>query len=91
MWSPKEIMFSRIAQSGGCSDEEALIKAALQRSPTVFRARNSVFIGQDGEVSVLDVGKLKEQEQEQVLEKMVAAIDEDTELFFRRVRQRFEA
>ncbi|XP_019173606.1 PREDICTED: ABC transporter G family member 32-like [Ipomoea nil] len=91
MWSPKEIMFSRLAQSGGCSDEEALIKAALQRSPTVFRARNSVFIGQDGEVSVLDVGKLKEQEQEEVLEKMIAAIDEDTELFFRRVRQRFEA
>nr|GLL38164.1 ABC transporter G family member 32-like [Ipomoea trifida] len=93
MWSPKEIMFSRIAQSGGCSDEEALIKAALQRSPTVFRARNSVFIGQDGEVSVLDVGKLKEQEQEQVLEKMVAAIDEDTELVdleFPKVEVRFQ-
>ncbi|VFQ84640.1 unnamed protein product [Cuscuta campestris] len=84
-------MFSRIAQSGGSRDEEALIMAALQRSPTVFRARNSVFIGQEGEVTVLDVGQLKEEEQVQVLEKLVSAINEDTEAFFGRVRRRFEA
>ncbi|CAH9074142.1 unnamed protein product [Cuscuta europaea] len=92
MWSAKETMFSRIAQNGGSSDEEALIKAALQRSPTVFRSRNSVFIGQEGgEVTVLDVRRLQEPQREQVLEKLTAAIDGDIHLFFTRVRQRLEA
>ncbi|KAM7459437.1 hypothetical protein LguiA_036431 [Lonicera macranthoides] len=76
---------------GANRDEEALYLAALQRSPTYVRARTSIFRHVGGEISLVDVGKLNHEEQKVVVDKLVNAVDEDTELFFNRVRQRFDA
>lgn len=86
MWSSS----SRIAENGARKDEEDLVLAALQRSPTYVRARTSIFRGIDGEVSLVDVGKMKAEEKKQVLDVLINAINEDTEMFFKRVKERFE-
>ncbi|KAL0394004.1 UNVERIFIED_CONTAM: ABC transporter G family member 32 [Sesamum latifolium] len=84
-------MFSRNALSINGDEEEALVLAALQRSPTYDRARTALFRNVAGELSLVDVRRIKEQEQKQVLDKLVNAVNEDIEGFFRRVRQRFDA
>lgn len=84
-------MFSGATDGRIYDDEEALWLSALQRSPTFVRARTSIFRNHSGGISLVDVGELRDQEQKQVLDKLVNAINEDTELFFKRVRQRFDA
>lgn len=84
MWKPKS------DGNGVIDDEAALHLAALQRSPTYVRARTSIFRNIGGEVSLVDVGKLEVQEQKSVLDKLIAAVTEDPELFFKRIRQRFD-
>ncbi|KAL2236963.1 ABC transporter G family member 32 isoform X2 [Sesamum indicum] len=84
-------MFSRNTLSINGDEEEALVLAALQRSPTYDRARTALFRNVAGELSLVDVRRIKEQEQKQVLDKLVNAVNEDIEGFFRRVRQRFDA
>ncbi|XP_042036050.1 ABC transporter G family member 32-like isoform X2 [Salvia splendens] len=78
---------------GGASgdEEEGLVLAALQRSPTCDRARTAVYRNAAGELALVDVGRISSDEQKQVLEKLIAAVEEDVEGFFRRVRQRFDA
>ncbi|KAI3468284.1 hypothetical protein Pfo_024947 [Paulownia fortunei] len=70
-------MFSTNTLSNGThgDEEEAIVLAALQRSHTYDRTRTAI----------------KNQEQNQVLDKLVGAVNEDIEGFFRRVRQRFDA
>lgn len=82
---------SSAPEIGANRDEEALYLAALQRSPTYVRARTSIFRHVGGEISLVDVGKLNHEEQKVVVDKLVNAVSEDTELFFNRVRQRFDA
>lgn len=77
-------------ENGASKNEEDLVLAALQRSPTYIRARTSIFRGIGGEVALVDVGKMKGEEQMQVLDGLINAINEDTELFFKRVKERFE-
>uniref|UniRef100_A0A3Q7GZ29 ABC transporter domain-containing protein n=1 Tax=Solanum lycopersicum TaxID=4081 RepID=A0A3Q7GZ29_SOLLC len=77
-------------ENGANKNEEDLVLAALQRSPTYIRARTSIFRGIGGEVALVDVGKMKGEEQMQVLDGLINAINEDTELFFKRVKERFE-
>ncbi|XAR69336.1 Iron-chelate-transporting ATPase [Bertholletia excelsa] len=72
-------------------DEEALRWAALQRSPTYIQARTSFFRNVAGEVSMVDVGKLRAQEKDVVVDNLTSAVNEDTEMFFRRIRRRFDA
>lgn len=81
---------SRIPENGASKDEEDLVLASLQRSPTYIRARTSVFRGVGGEVSLVDFGKMKGEEQKEVLDVLINAINEDPELFFERVKERFE-
>ncbi|XP_027083196.2 ABC transporter G family member 32 isoform X1 [Coffea arabica] len=83
--------FTRTTESRSSDDEEALWLAALQRSPTFVRARTSVFRNLSGGFSLIDVAKLRDQEQKQVLDKLVNTINEDSELFFKKVRRRFDA
>ncbi|KAL3650869.1 ABC transporter G member 32 [Castilleja foliolosa] len=87
-------MFSRSTFSngarGGENEEEALVLAALERSPTYDRARTAIFRNDAGELSLVDVRKIENQEQKQVLDKLVNAMSEDIEGFFRRVRRRFD-
>ncbi|KAH6783734.1 pleiotropic drug resistance 4 [Perilla frutescens var. hirtella] len=87
-------MFSRNTLcDGGTSgdEEEALVLDALQRSPTYERARTAVYRNADGELSLVDVRRIKNDEQKQAVDKLFAAANEDMEGFFRRVRQRFDA
>lgn len=84
MWKPKS------DENGVIDDEAALQLAALQRSPTYVRARTSIFRNIGGEVSLVDVGKLEVQEQKLVLDKLITTVTEDPELFFKRIRQRFD-
>lgn len=78
---------------GGASgdEEEGLVLAALQRSPTPDRARTAVYRNAGGELSLVDVRSIEKDEQGQVVDRMVAAVDGDMEGFFGRVRQRFDA
>ncbi|KAK4388906.1 ABC transporter G family member 32 [Sesamum angolense] len=84
-------MFSRNTLSINGDEDEALVLAALQRSPTYDRARTALFRNVAGELSLVDVRRIKEQEQKQALDKLVNAVNENIEGFFRRVRQRFDA
>lgn len=72
-------------------EEEALVLDALQRSPTNDRARTAVYRNAAGELSLVDVSRIKNDQQKQVVEKLVAAVNEDVEGFLKRVRQRFDA
>ncbi|EPS66786.1 hypothetical protein M569_07990, partial [Genlisea aurea] len=62
---------------------------ALERSTTFDRAKTALYRNAAGELSLVDVGNVKDQDKEQVLDKLFAAINEDAEGFFERVRQRF--
>lgn len=78
---------------GGASgdEEEGLVLASLRRSPTPDRARTAVYRNAGGELSLVDVRSIEKDEQSQVVDRMVAAVDGDMEGFFWRVRQRFDA
>uniref|UniRef100_V5NZ11 PDR protein 2 n=1 Tax=Tabernaemontana elegans TaxID=761068 RepID=V5NZ11_9GENT len=91
MWNSSANMFPGTSESRATDEEEARRLAALQRSPTFIRARTSVFRNLSGKFSLVDIAKLKNQEQKLVLDKLISAIYEDPEQFFRRVRQRFDA
>ncbi|KAF5938926.1 hypothetical protein HYC85_023185 [Camellia sinensis] len=91
MWNSSATMFARTGENGGCDDEEALRWAALQRSPTYVQARTSFFRNIAGEISVVDVGNLEVQEKTLVLDKLVSAVNDDIELFFNRIKRRFNA
>lgn len=84
MWQPKSDEIKVL------DEEEALKLAALQRSPTYVRARTSIFRNVGGEVSLVGVDKLDAQQQTLVMDKLITALNEDPELFFKRVRQRFD-
>ncbi|KAL6980152.1 hypothetical protein U1Q18_021800 [Sarracenia purpurea var. burkii] len=95
MWNSSANLFARTSESragaaaGDDADEEALRWAALQRSPTYVQARTSFFRNIAGEVSVVDVGDLEAEEKNLLLDKLVNAVNEDTKMFFNRIRQRF--
>lgn len=72
------------------NDEEALQLAALQRTPTFVRARMSVFRNSGGDFTLVDVSKLDEREKKVVLEKVVSSVNANPEVFFDRIRQRFD-
>ncbi|KAL9176954.1 hypothetical protein ABFS82_01G027200 [Erythranthe guttata] len=80
---------------GGGTDrgeyDEGVVLAALQRSCTYDRARVALFRSVDGELSLVDVRKIKNAEHKEVLDKLVGEIHEDIEGFFGKVRQRFDA
>lgn len=87
-------MYSRNTSCDGGTngeEEEALVLDALQRSPTNDRARTAVYRNAAGELSLVDVSRIKNDQQKQVVEKLVAAVNEDVEGFLKRVRQRFDA
>ncbi|KAG6387951.1 hypothetical protein SASPL_153147 [Salvia splendens] len=76
---------------GGASgdEEDGPVMAALQRSPTFYRARTAVCRNTAGELALVDVGRIGSDEQKQVLDKLIAAVSDDMEGILRRVRQRF--
>ncbi|XP_051137169.1 ABC transporter G family member 32-like isoform X2 [Andrographis paniculata] len=89
-------MFPRKALSNGASngdedEEEGVVLAALQKSPTYDRAGMALFRNGAGELSLVDVRRINGIEQKQVLDKLVGLINEDIEGFFGRVRERFDA
>ncbi|XP_022881531.1 ABC transporter G family member 32-like isoform X1 [Olea europaea var. sylvestris] len=86
-----EDMFTGNAGTSSRNDEEALVLATLQRSPTYIRARTAVFRNLAGEISLVDVNKVKDSEKKEVLDKLIQAVNEDMELFLGRVRKRFDA
>ncbi|PSR91810.1 ABC transporter G family member 32 like [Actinidia chinensis var. chinensis] len=91
MWNSSVNMFGTTSENKEDDDEEALRWAALQRSPTYVQARTSFFRNIAGEVSLVDIGELDDQEKNLVLDKLVNAVNEDTKMFFNRIRQRYNA
>ncbi|CAI9755629.1 unnamed protein product [Fraxinus pennsylvanica] len=91
MWATSEDIFTGNAGNSSRDDEKALVLATLQRSPSYVQARTAVFRNLGGEMSLIDVSKVKDAEQRQVVDKLIKAVNEDMELFFKRVRQRFDA
>lgn len=86
MWDSLGNLFVRTQDN----DDEALQLAALQRSPTFVRARTSVFRNFGGEFALVDVSKLDAEEKKIVLDKLVNTVNSNPELFFDRIRQRFD-
>lgn len=84
-------MSSGNALSDGDEEGDALVLAALRRSPTWDRARKAIYRNVAGKLSLVDVRGIKDDEQKQVVDMLVGAVNEDMEGFFRRVRQRFDA
>ena len=91
MWNSSVNMFGTTSENKEDDDEEALRWAALQRSPTYVQARTSFFRNIAGEVSLVNIGELDDQEKNLVLDKLVNAVNEDTKMFFNRIRQRYNA
>ncbi|CAI0389791.1 unnamed protein product [Linum tenue] len=92
MWSSAENVFARSSsfREDG-EDEEALRWAALERLPTYARVRRAIFRNVVGDHREIDVSELEADEQRLVLERLVTAVDDDPELFFDRMRKRFDA
>ncbi|XP_058074655.1 ABC transporter G family member 31-like [Magnolia sinica] len=92
MWNSTESVFSRSSSYRETEDdEEALRWAALERLPTYDRVRKGIFRNVVGDFSEIDVGSLEIEDRKLVLDRLVNAVDEDTELFFDRMRKRFDA
>ncbi|GFS35362.1 pleiotropic drug resistance 4 [Actinidia rufa] len=91
MWNSSVNMFGTTRENKEDDDEEALRWASLQRSPTYVQARTSFFRNIAGEVSLVDIGELEDQEKNLVLDKLVNAVNEDTKMFFNRIKQRYNA
>ncbi|XP_021684671.2 ABC transporter G family member 32 isoform X1 [Hevea brasiliensis] len=92
MWNSAENAFTRtpsFREDG--EDEEALRWAALERLPTYARVRRGIFKNVVGDHKEIDVSELQAQEQKLVIERLVNSVDDDPELFFDRMRERFEA
>ena len=79
------------SNGNGDYDEKALRWAALQRIPIHYRARRSLFRNISGGVSEVDLCKLDVYERKLVVDRLVKAVTEDPELFFDKIRGRFEA
>ncbi|CAN1225388.1 ABC transporter G family member 32 [Linum perenne] len=91
MWSSAENLFVRstsFRDDGG--DEEALRWAALERLPTYARVRRGIFRNVVGDHREIALSELELEEQRLVLERLVTAVDDDPELFFDRMRKRFD-
>lgn len=94
MWSnASDSVFARSASFDHEADdeEEALRWAALERLPTYARVRRGIFRNVIGELSEVDVGHLHLGDQRLLLDRLVAAVDNDVEAFFDRMRRRFDA
>ena len=85
-------MFSRSASfREDVDDEEALRWAALERLPTYARVRRGIFRNMVGDSKEIDVSELESTDQRLLLERLVNSVDDDPELFFDRMRKRFDA
>ncbi|XP_041005142.1 ABC transporter G family member 32 isoform X2 [Juglans microcarpa x Juglans regia] len=92
MWNSAENAFSRtlsLREEG--EDVEALRWAALERLPTYARVRRGIFRNVVGDTREIEVTELQAQEQKLVLDRLVSSVDDDPELFFDRMRRRFDA
>lgn len=92
MWNSAENAFARTAsfrEEG--EDEEALRWAALERLPTYTRVRRGIFKNMVGDTKEIDVSELEVQEQKLLLDRLVNSAGDDPELFFERMRLRFNA
>ncbi|CAK9326614.1 unnamed protein product [Citrullus colocynthis] len=92
MWNTAENVFVRTSsfrEEG--EDEEALRWAALERLPTYSRVRRGIFRNIVGDTKEIDVSELEVQEQKLLIDRLVSSVDDDPEMFFQRVRRRFDA
>lgn len=92
MWNSAENAFARTSsfRERG-EDEEALRWAALERLPTYARVRRGIFKNLVGDRKEIDVSELQAQEQKILLERLIDSVDDDPELFFERMKKRFQA
>ncbi|KAH9619998.1 hypothetical protein KSS87_023638, partial [Heliosperma pusillum] len=73
---------------GGC-DEEPVKWGVLQRLPTYIQARTALFKDVSGDVSQVDITKLGKDDTSLVVDRLVAAFNNDPHLFFDKLKQRF--
>ena len=99
MWKYPEITENPFAESSSSGtqthaeeeDEEALKWAAIQSSPSYIQARISLFKNISGNVSQVDITKLGKDDRNLVLDRLLAAVNDNPEGFFCRLRHRFLA
>ncbi|GAV88717.1 ABC_tran domain-containing protein/ABC2_membrane domain-containing protein/PDR_assoc domain-containing protein [Cephalotus follicularis] len=92
MWNSAENAFARTAsfrEEG--EDEDALRWAALERLPTYTRMRRGIFTNMIGDKKEIDVSELGSQDHKLLIQRLVNDVDHDPELFFGRMRKRFDA
>ncbi|XP_074286370.1 ABC transporter G family member 32-like [Silene latifolia] len=80
---------SCIARIHGECDEAAVKWAALHRLPTCIQATTALFKNVSGDVSQVDITKLGKDDTSLVVDRLVAAFNNDPHLFFYRLKQRF--
>lgn len=93
MWNYPENPFadsSSRGQNNSEEDEEGLKWAALRRLPTYIQVRTSILKNISDDVSQVDITKIGKDERNLVLDRLVAALNDDPEMFFNRLRQRFD-
>ncbi|CAN6833119.1 unnamed protein product [Brassica oleracea] len=92
MWNSTENAFSRSSSlKDEVEEEEELRWVALQRLPTYSRIRRGIFRDGIGEHKEISIGNLEASEQRILLDRLVNSVDHDPQLFFARVRKRFDA
>ncbi|KAH0929875.1 hypothetical protein HID58_015602 [Brassica napus] len=92
MWNSTENAFSRSSSlKDEVEEEEELRWVALQRLPTYSRIRRGIFRDDIGEHKEIRIGNLEASEQRILLDRLVNSVDHDPQLFFARVRKRFDA
>ncbi|CAF1862730.1 hypothetical protein Bca4012_033286 [Brassica carinata] len=92
MWNSTENAFSRSSSlKDEVEEEEELRWVALQRLPTYSRIRRGIFRDDIGEHKEISIGNLEASEQRILLDRLVNSVDHDPQLFFARVRKRFDA
>lgn len=92
MWNSADNVFARSASyKEDGDDDEALRWAALERLPTYQRVRRGIFKDMVGDTKEVDVSDLESNDQKLLLDRLINAVDDDPELFFDRMRRRFDA
>ncbi|XP_039124389.1 ABC transporter G family member 31 [Dioscorea cayenensis subsp. rotundata] len=91
MWNSVEPAFSRSSSFRDFEpdDEEALRWAALERLPTFSRVRRGLLRSPTGNLSEIDISCLSSGDRISLIERLLGDSG-DAELFFQRIRQRFD-
>ncbi|XP_020594973.1 ABC transporter G family member 37-like, partial [Phalaenopsis equestris] len=91
LWaSGEDSIFSKSPSERGDNVESDLRWAALQKLPTMDRARMGILNAEDGKLKEIDVKNLSYQDMRKLLERLVKVVEESNEKFLLKIKERFD-